>query len=72
MTGPQRNVKSSQLQFTSALCWSTEEESGDKKEIQKSTFFILWTTMRLEGRASVLSRILQTTFLFDQHILDTY
>lgn len=35
MTGPQRNVGTSQHQFTSALCWITEEESVEKTEKQE-------------------------------------
>ena len=31
MTGPQRNAETSQHQFTSALCWITEEESVEEE-----------------------------------------
>lgn len=43
MTGPQRNVDTSQHQFTSALCWITEEESVEKKNTKSDAFFLCVT-----------------------------
>lgn len=82
MTGPQRNVESSQHQFTSALCWTTQEERVENNVIYKVTFLFVWTAKRfkcsqLSGIHSEARHLFHATFqldnkhmfLFNQYVL---